>query len=129
METEILRLRERVEIAIETGESHFREFKSAVDGSEGVKKPRQVKEICKNIAKTLVGFANADGGELIIGVEDDSSVTGVPHDNNGIQLLLNSPTTHIHTKTPFLTVSVVRLIIMGVYCYISKRQNLRTQSI
>lgn len=100
METEILRLRERVEIAIETGESHFREFKSALDGSEGVKKPRQVKEICKNIAKTLVAFANADGGELIIGVENDSSVTGVPHNNDDIQLLLNSPSAHIHTKTP-----------------------------
>jgi ATP-dependent DNA helicase RecG len=62
MENQILKVKERVEIALETGESHFREFKSAIEGNDNDKKPRSVKEICKNIAKTLVGFANADGG-------------------------------------------------------------------
>ena len=100
MENEILRLRERVEIAIEIGESHFREFKSALEGTIGRKRPRLVKEISKNIAKTLVGFANADGGELIVGVEDDSTVTGVPHSAEDIDKLLDSPNTHIHSKTP-----------------------------
>jgi len=100
MDNEILRLRERVEIAIETGESHFREFKSALEGDAGGKKSRPVKEICKDIAKTLVGFSNADGGELIVGVEDDSTVTGVPHSSNEIDKLLDSPNTHIHPKTP-----------------------------
>lgn len=100
MENEILRLKERVEIAIETGESHFREFKSAFEGPSGDKKPRPVKEICKNIAKTLVGFSNADGGELIVGVEDDSSVTGVPHSADDIDKLLDSPHVYIHSKTP-----------------------------
>ncbi|MEM1215963.1 MAG: ATP-binding protein, partial [Bacteroidota bacterium] len=29
-------------------------------------------------AKELVAFANADGGELFIGIEDNNQVTGVP---------------------------------------------------
>jgi ATP-dependent DNA helicase RecG len=113
MKNEILRLKERVEIAIETGESHFREFKSALEGSEAVKKPRQVKEICGDIAKTLVGFANADGGELIVGVENDSSVSGVPHAAENIQKLLDSPTTHIHPKTPLSNCQRTKLDYKG----------------
>lgn len=33
MENQILRLKEKVEIAVETGESHFREFKSSLHGT------------------------------------------------------------------------------------------------
>ncbi|MDX2279312.1 MAG: hypothetical protein NW218_06980 [Saprospiraceae bacterium] len=70
MDSELLRLKERVEIALEIGESYYREFKTALEivvegvGENRVKKrkPRDVKEVCHDIAKTLVAFANADGG-------------------------------------------------------------------
>jgi len=60
MDNQVLKLKERIEIAMDTGESHFREFKSALEGDEGYKKPRPVKDICKDISEALVGFANAD---------------------------------------------------------------------
>ena len=73
----LLRLRERVEIAVEIGESHYREFKSAYHGKPGEKVPIDFKDICYTAAKELVAFANADGGELFIGIEDNGEVTGM----------------------------------------------------
>jgi len=49
-----------------TPESQYLERKSAR------KKPRE-------LLKTLIGFANADGGVLVIGVEDDGRITGFNH--------------------------------------------------
>ena len=92
---EALLLIERVKNTISLGESHFREFKSALEGKPESKKPRLVKSMCQEIGEALVAFANADGGELIIGVEDEGTITGVPHDSETIKALLESPTTHV----------------------------------
>jgi ATP-dependent DNA helicase RecG len=62
MESEILKLGERIDIALQLGESHFREFKSGFEGPPGKKYPRNLKRISVDIAQTLVAFANADGG-------------------------------------------------------------------
>ena len=77
--SEALALTERVKNTIHLGESHFREFKTAFEGPPGSKKPRKVREVCADIGEALVSFANADGGDLLIGVEDEGTVTGVPH--------------------------------------------------
>jgi ATP-dependent DNA helicase RecG len=97
---EELDLIERVELAIRIGESHFREFKSAFDGRPESKEPRPIRELLVDVARTLVGFANADGGELLIGVEDDGSISGVAHSPTDIELLLKAPTSHVHAETP-----------------------------
>ncbi|MFQ5435682.1 MAG: helix-turn-helix domain-containing protein, partial [Anaerolineae bacterium] len=67
---------ERAKTAIDLGESHFREFKSGLEGMPGEKVKRSTKSIATNIAQTLVAFANADGGELLVGVEDSGEITG-----------------------------------------------------
>ncbi|MFM9947806.1 MAG: ATP-binding protein [Saprospiraceae bacterium] len=110
MDSELLRLKERVEIALEIGESYYREFKTAFQteveniGENRVKKqkPRDVKEVCHDIAKTLVAFANADGGELFVGVEDDNRVTGLQYNDekNENDIILKAPSTHVHQDTP-----------------------------
>lgn len=96
----ILRLAERIEIALEISESYYREFKSAFEGRDGEKQPRDVKEIKYDIAKTLVAFANADGGELFVGIEDNNTVTGVPHSTKQIDEILNSYKDCILKDTP-----------------------------
>jgi Predicted transcriptional regulator containing an HTH domain and an uncharacterized domain shared with the mammalian protein Schlafen len=53
-----------------------------------------------DIARTLVAFANAEGGELFIGVEDDTQISGVPYDDKKIQFLLDATKTHVHKDTP-----------------------------
>jgi ATP-dependent DNA helicase RecG len=100
MDIEILRLKERLEIALELGESHYREFKSALEGPPEKKVNREIKTICDDISRTLVAFANADGGELLIGVEDSGQVTGTNFTSDKLELLLNAPKTHVHKDTP-----------------------------
>lgn len=100
MKGNILNLDERISIALQLGESHFREFKTAFEGSPQNKKHRNVRDICVDIAETLVAFANADGGELLVGVEDDGTVSGVDPSGDKLDILLAAPRTHIHKDTP-----------------------------
>ena len=97
---ELLKLKDRVDIAIEIGESHYREFKSALEGPPGGKVSRDIREVCNDIDKTLVAFANADGGELFIGIEDDNTVTGLPYSDDKNPVILKSPENHILCDTP-----------------------------
>jgi len=92
---DFLNLKDRIENSIQLGESHFREFKSAYEGRPDGKRPRPVTLICREIGEALVAFANADGGELIIGVEDDGSITGVLHKDDEIKQMLDAVTTHV----------------------------------
>lgn len=100
MKIELLRLKERIEIASEMGESHFREFKSGFEGPDSDKKTRPIKDICHNISKTLVAFANADGGELLVGAEDDGEITGLDFKDDLLKLIIESPKTYVHSTTP-----------------------------
>lgn len=97
---QLLRLKERVEIAIELGESYYREFKSGYEGPPNDKKPRELKDVCYNIGKELVAFANADGGELFIGIEDNNIVTGLPHSEEKLNAILNASTNYVLKDTP-----------------------------
>jgi ATP-dependent DNA helicase RecG len=97
---DILRLKERVDIAIEIGESYYREFKSGFAGRPESKTSRDISEIKYDIAKTLVAFANADGGELFVGIEDNHSITGLPHKLEKINEILNSPKDCVLKETP-----------------------------
>lgn len=111
--TDILVLQERINNAILVGESDFREFKSALEGRPDNKKPRLVKKICEDIAEALVAFANTDGGELIIGVEDDGSITGVPHSDDDIETMLNAPRTHIFDNQKLPIIYKLKLNLSG----------------
>ena len=58
------------------------ERKSCYDRSSGVPRPRKFKEIMRDVAETVVAMANADGGAVVLGLEDDGTVTGVPERYN-----------------------------------------------
>jgi ATP-dependent DNA helicase RecG len=110
MELQMLRLEERIKTRIELGESHFREFKSAFQRDvQGHSKPRDLKDMCKDVGEALVAFANADGGELLIGIEDDGQVTGIPHKQELIDAMKRAVITHVHNGTP-LTSPIVRQV-------------------
>ena len=97
---EALLLTERVQLATRIGESHYREFKSGLQGPPENKKKRPIREICSDIAKTLVAFANSDGGELFVGIEDDGSITGLEHDSAELDQLRSAYLSHVHADTP-----------------------------
>jgi ATP-dependent DNA helicase RecG len=109
--SEILLLSERVVNTIRQGESHFREFKSAVEGKPGQKRARLAKHICQDIGEALVAFANADGGDLLVGVEDDGQITGIPHNDEDINAMLRAPSTHVHAESPLPLAHAVQIKI------------------
>ena len=65
-------------VLIKEGEGFFTEFKETMryDGRKG----EISKELEKVIVKTIVGFLNANGGTLIIGVNDNGNIIGLEND-------------------------------------------------
>lgn len=114
-ETDIVNLEERARTAISLGESHFREFKSALHGPPDSKKPRSSKSISRDIGEALVAFANGDGGELLIGVEDDGSITGINAlSEDDKTSLRESPHSQVHAKTPLPPIRTTTLRLDGL---------------
>ena len=111
---DILGLTERITIGIEVGESHFREFKSAcVRNTSGEFAPRGVKELCRDVAEALVSFANADGGELFVGVEDDGTITGIPHKEELVAAIKVAHQEYVHLDTPLPSPAVGDILLDG----------------
>ena len=100
MEENVLRLNEKIAFLLEVGESHFREFKSCYKGPPGNKQPRSIKSVSVDISETLVAFSNADGGDLLVGVEDDGTISGAPYADDKLEFLFNAPRTHVFKDTP-----------------------------
>jgi ATP-dependent DNA helicase RecG len=110
----ILIIQERVKNTIILGESHFREFKTALEGRPENKKPRLTKKICEDIGEALVSFANADGGELLIGVEDSGAITGISHSEEEINTMLAAIKTHIYHGQELPLTASTRIAINGL---------------
>jgi ATP-dependent DNA helicase RecG len=110
--TDPLRLQERVQLAVSLGESHFREYKSAFAGPPNARVARDIKDVCADVARTLVAFANADGGELLVGVEDDGEITGIAKADYA-DGLLTAPGTHVHRDTPLPTTRTAKVELNG----------------
>jgi ATP-dependent DNA helicase RecG len=109
MADELLDIQDRIRVMITIGESHFREFKSCFEGATDKKKPRPIKNVAKDIGETLVAFANADGGDLLIGVEDDGTISGIPFQEDDLKTLNDAPKTYVFQDTP-LPLSHIRKI-------------------
>ena len=58
------------------GEGQFVEFKSAWDRGAAPPKPLWRRALRDKIADVVAAFANADGGLLLVGVDDDGVATG-----------------------------------------------------
>lgn len=72
-------------------EGQFFERKSALHRDGDRRLQRGVKELAHDISDTLLAMANADGGELVVGIENDGTITGVPHSAEKIRLFLGVP--------------------------------------
>ncbi len=72
-------------------EGQFFDRKSAFDRSGSRHKQRKASDIAWDIVETLSAMANAGGGELVVGIEDAGTVTGMPHPADKIGLFLRAP--------------------------------------
>ena len=92
-------------------EGQFLEFKSTWDRSGGT--PRQVKRraVRDTIAESVAAFANADGGLLLVGIEDDGSPTGHDYPEDVIEDFMLVPRRRLR---PSVSCRAERLRIAGV---------------
>ena len=81
-------------------EGQFFDRKSAFDRTGGRVRNRNFKDIAWDIAETLSAMANADGGELVIGLEDDGSMTGIPHPEKKLDFLTGVPGERNYVNPP-----------------------------
>ncbi|MGB5147005.1 MAG: ATP-binding protein [Porticoccaceae bacterium] len=69
---------------------HF-DRKSLYEGTEGAKRARNRRAVRDQVAEYVAGFANAEGGVLVLGIEDDHSVTGHSLPADALASLLSTP--------------------------------------
>jgi hypothetical protein len=77
---------------VRSGESGRIEFKSSLRWDRRLK--RVNKELQDEVVQAIAGFLNADGGDLLIGVDDDGATTGIEDDVTSMKR---------HTEDAFLT--------------------------
>lgn len=85
-------------IAADEGQYHDR--KSLFEGPPGHKRPRDRRQVRDQIAEQVAGFANADGGIVIFGVEDEGTITGHAYPTDVINQMLAVPQTRLVPPQP-----------------------------
>jgi ATP-dependent DNA helicase RecG len=81
-------------------EGQFFERKSAFDRTGARRKPRKAADVAWDIVETLSAMANADGGELVVGIEDDGTTSGIPHAEDKIELFLRAAGSRNYVQPP-----------------------------
>ena len=77
--------------ALSQGEGQFREFKSAWDRSSDPPRKLKWRSVRDKIADVIAAFANADGGLLLVGVEDDGHPSGHGYSHEAVKGLFAVP--------------------------------------
>ena len=94
------------------GEGQFVEFKSAWDrGSRPPKRLRR-RALRDKIADVVAGFANADGGLLLVGIDDDGTPTGHGYSERDVAAFFEVPRRRLNPATDCRTASLVVLTVM-----------------
>jgi ATP-dependent DNA helicase RecG len=84
---------EEIGLLLKQERGQFLEFLSAYEYRRGGAQKKKEEELARETVRLLSGMANADGGTLLLGVEPDRSVTGVPLEPNEVHSLLQAPQT------------------------------------
>ncbi|MBM4283541.1 MAG: hypothetical protein FJ137_23315, partial [Deltaproteobacteria bacterium] len=72
-------------------EGQYLERKSLFQGEPAKKRPRDRRAVRDHIAEVVAAFANADGGVLVLGVDDDGTVTGHAYEDDVVADMLLVP--------------------------------------
>lgn len=89
-----------VERLLQQPEGQFLERKSCYEFVSGKWKRRKPRAVAKDIAETLSAFANADGGTLLLGVDDDGRVSGVDYPEDKLKVIKEAPRNLIRPASP-----------------------------
>ena len=104
-------------------EGQFFERKSCYERYGKRLRRRDVRSMAKDIAETLSAMANADGGTVVLGVENDGTPTGVDYPEDRLNVLREAPKNLVRPplrarlETP--NVHGVRLLVFDCLLYTS----------
>lgn len=71
---------------------------------------KSVRIACKDFAELIVAFANADGGEAVIGIENDGTITGVDDRMDHLNELLRVPYDFCIPSVPVIRSEMVECV-------------------
>jgi ATP-dependent DNA helicase RecG len=95
---------------LEREEGQFIEFKSLYDRSQPTPRPLDRRQARDLTVEYVAAFANADGGTLVLGVDDDGAPTGHAYPEEAVQALFEAPAKRLR---PEVTLRTQRLTIDG----------------
>jgi ATP-dependent DNA helicase RecG len=84
---------EEIGLLLRQERGQFLEFISAYEYKKGQAQKKRDQDLARDIVRMLAGMANADGGIILVGVEPDKSVTGIPYSQEELQALTQAPQT------------------------------------
>lgn len=95
---------------LDRDEGQFLEFKSVWDRSDGKPKHLSRRIVRDTIAKTVAAFANADGGLLLVGVDDNGTPSGHDYPEEAVTEFIAVPGRRLR---PPVSCRVERLSVEG----------------
>jgi hypothetical protein len=84
---------EEIGLLLKQERGQFLEFVSAYEHGRGGTQNKRHEEPAGKIVRVHFGMYNTDGGTVLVGVEPDRSVTGIPHGHEELQNLIEAPQT------------------------------------
>ena len=91
-----------LETLLKEDRGQFFEFVSAYEPKKRGPQTKRPGDLAREIARILNGMVNADGGVLLVGVEPDKSLTGLPYSEPEIRELGDVPQTLLNPPLPSL---------------------------
>lgn len=77
-------------------EGQYFDRKSLFHGPPEARRPRDRRQVRDQIAEYVAAFANAEGGVLILGIENDGTVTGHGYPDDPVETFLHVPEVRLH---------------------------------
>src|SRR5678816_1085061 len=82
---------EEIGLLLKQDRGQFLEFISAFEYRRSTGQKKREEELARELVRVLSGMANADGGTVLVGVEPDKSVTGIPYDQEELHTIIQAP--------------------------------------
>ncbi len=92
----------KLETLLKEDRGQFFEFVSAYEQKKRGTRTKRPRDLAREIARILNGMANADGGGLLVGIEPDKSLTGLPFSEQEIRELEEVPQNLLNPPLPSL---------------------------
>jgi len=91
---------------------------SCYDRSGKRPKRRETRSVSRDVAETLAAMTNADGGTLVLGIENDGTPTGVDYPNDRLEVILRATERNIRppikTHSQWVKVDNVKVLVFEV---------------